>query len=91
MPSAEDPVEWDETERDWMRALDLYEKLHECPLCGLSTDLCHDQGKVDQLFAGAQVETCWITFQRERAMRKYEESGTVLAPHAQTANLIPRN
>lgn len=74
-----------------MRALDLYERLHECPLCGLSTDLCHDQGKVDSLFAGAQVETCWITFQRERAMRKYEESGMVLAPHAQTANLIPRN
>lgn len=74
-----------------MRALDLYERLHECPLCGLSTDLCHDQGKVDSLFAGAQVETCWITFQRERAMRQYEESGTVLAPHAQTANLIPRN
>lgn len=74
-----------------MRALDLYERLHECPLCGLSTDLCHDQGKVDRLFAGAQVETCWITFQRERAMRKYEESGTVLTPHAQTASLIPRN
>ena len=74
-----------------MRALDLYERLHECPLCGLSTDLCHDQDKVDRLFAGAQVETCWITFQRERAMRKYEDSGPVLSPHAQTASLIPRN
>ena len=73
-----------------MRALDLYERLHECPLCGLDTRLCHDQDKVDRLFSGAQVETCWVTFKRERAMRKYEESRTVLAPNAQTASLIPR-
>lgn len=73
-----------------MRALALYERTHECPLCGLDTSLCHDQDAVDGLFAGAEIETCWITFQRERAMRKFEESGTVLAPHAQTANLIPR-
>lgn len=74
-----------------MRALRLYERLHECPLCGLSTDICHDQDEVDRLFAAdAEIETCWVTFKRERAMRKYEESGTVLAPHAQTATLIPR-
>jgi hypothetical protein len=73
-----------------MRALRLYERLHECPLCGLSTDICHDQDKIDRLFDGAEIETCWVTFKRERAMRKYEESGTVLAPHAQTATLIPR-
>ncbi|RIY26578.1 hypothetical protein CJI51_02995, partial [Bifidobacteriaceae bacterium WP021] len=35
-------MEWDETERAWMLALDEYENTVLCPLCGMPSKFCHD-------------------------------------------------
>lgn len=82
--------EWDETERDWMRALALYEQSVKCPLCGMDIRFCHDEQAVRANFAGGQVEICFITEMRETAMRRYTESGEVKNPHSQTTKLVAR-
>ncbi|MFR1605593.1 MAG: hypothetical protein ACLSUZ_03360 [Bifidobacterium pseudocatenulatum] len=40
-PSKGDEVEWDETERNWMRSLAEYER-SLCPMCGLPRSICQD-------------------------------------------------
>lgn len=89
-PSPDDPVEWDQGERDWMMALDIYETAHKCPVCGMDTGFCHDEIAVAQTFKGAGVETCYVGQMREQAMDRYAASGTVTAPHSQTTTLKPR-
>ena len=89
-PSEGDEVEWDEIERDWMRALHAYEQSVVCPLCGLDIRFCHDEDAVRREFAGGQVEICFVTEMRETAMRRYTESGEVKNPHSQTTKLIAR-
>lgn len=90
IPSPDDPVEWDQGERDWMMALDIYETAHKCPVCGMDTGFCHDEIAVAQTFKGAGVETCYVGQMREQAMDRYAASGTVTAPHSQTTTLKPR-
>lgn len=68
-PSDDDPVEWDETERDWMLALDDWE--HElCPLCGLPRDVCEDPRAEFDL--AAEPVICWGTAHRIQAARQWE-------------------
>lgn len=85
--STDDEVEWDDTERSWMLALQAYEN-RLCPLCGMDTSICHDEEKTRALYTGVQVELCFVTQMRERAMEAYESSGSV-DTHAQTTKLIP--
>ena len=73
-----------------MLALDRYEHGLKCPLCGMDTAICHDEDRTERLFAGAQVELCFVTQLRERAMSRYEASG-VVDTQAQTTTLIPRH
>ncbi|GAA6124170.1 hypothetical protein BPY_22780 [Bifidobacterium psychraerophilum] len=84
-------MEWDETERAWMLALDTYEKAHICPVCGMDTDFCHDKQQVTALFASAQVDSCFIGEMRENAMQRFADSGIVQTPHSKTTTLIPRH
>ena len=89
-PTPEDPVEWDEYERDWMMALDTYERAHKCPVCGMDISFCHDRHAVRAAFSGAAVETCFVSEMREKAMASFQESGIVEAPNSQTTKLNPR-
>jgi hypothetical protein len=90
VPHDGDTCEWDETERGWMSALQIYENSRKCPVCGMDTDFCHDEEKVRALFAGGQVETCFVGQMREQAMQEFAKSGTVLAPNSQTTSLVPK-
>lgn len=83
-------MEWDQGERDWMMALDIYETAHKCPVCGMDLSFCHDELAVATAFKGAGVETCYVGRMRELAMNQYAESGTVEAPNSQTTKLKPR-
>lgn len=40
MVSSRPEVEWDQTEQDWMLALDAYEAEEVCPLCGWPKAVC---------------------------------------------------
>ena len=73
-----------------MRALRTYEQRVQCPLCGMDVKFCHDEDVVRGVFAGGQVEICFVTEMREKAMRRYTESGLVKNPHSQTTKLIAR-
>ena len=83
-------VEWDETERAWMLALQSYENGRKCPVCGMDITFCHDQEKVHRAFKGADVETCFVGEMREQAMRRFADSGEVKAPNSQTTKLNMR-
>ncbi|WP_302767534.1 hypothetical protein [Bifidobacterium dentium] len=74
----------------WMLALDEYESRHICPICGMDTDFCHDQEAVECVFAGADVETCFVGEMRELAMKAFADSGEVQAPNSQTTRMRPR-
>lgn len=89
-PTPDDPVEWDDVEREWMLALQAYETSVKCPRCGMPTDLCHDEERVSELFVGAGVETCFVSEMQEKALRKFSASGTVEAPESQTTKLKMR-
>lgn len=89
-PSPEDPAEWDDVERDWMLALETYERAHVCPVCGMDTRFCHDEQAVASAYSGADVETCFVGQLRERALRAYTDSGEVKAPNSQTTKLVAR-
>lgn len=73
-----------------MLALDEYESRHVCPVCGMDTDFCHDWDQVHEVFAGADVETCFVGEMRELAMTSFAKSGTVMAPNSQTTRMRPR-
>lgn len=73
-----------------MRALRMYEQRVQCPLCGMDVQFCHDEDAVRHVFAGGQVEICFVTELREKAMRRYTESGVVKNPHSQTTKLVAR-
>lgn len=87
MPTPGDSVEWDDTEREWMLALQSYENSRKCPICGMDISFCHDEQQVSAVFSGSDVETCFISAMRERALRNFAESGTVDAPNSQTTKL----
>jgi hypothetical protein len=89
-PNAQDNTEWDDTEREWMLALQTYENAHVCPVCGMDTDFCHDKALVAGVFSGAGVDTCFVGEMREKAMQRYTQSGVVQAPNSQTTRLIAR-
>lgn len=57
-PTEGDSVEWDETEREWMRSLAAYEQTL-CPLCGLPRDVC--QSPDAELKLKSDVHVCWAT------------------------------
>lgn len=83
-------MEWDQGERDWMMALDIYESSHKCPVCGMDISFCHDEHAVKTAFSDADVETCFVGEMREKAMTRFSESGIVEAPNSQTTKLKPR-
>lgn len=89
-PTEDDPVEWDEIERMWMRALNLYEATHICPLCGLDMSICHDENEFNKRYKHADVYLCFASQAREFALQKYQQSGLVEAPHSQTTKLVAR-
>lgn len=83
-------MEWDEAEREWMLALQRYENSQICPLCGMPKSICHDEETVSEMFSRGAVETCFVSAMRERAVQKFNDSGTVETPHSQTTKLVPR-
>lgn len=88
-PTDEDPIEWDETEREWMLALEEYENTALCPMCGMPITFCHDYLKVDNTFEKAKVETCFVSAMREQAMEKYLKDDRPGTTHSQTTKLVP--
>ncbi|PLS23783.1 hypothetical protein BLI708_00385 [Bifidobacterium imperatoris] len=74
-PADDDAVEWDETERMWMLALQSYEN-RICPLCGMDTRVCHDQDAFEALRLKGEVELCFAAYERNRALEEYRGSGS---------------
>lgn len=62
--------EWDATERDWMLALDDYER-SLCPLCGLPRDVCHDAGA--EFSIGSEATVCWATAHMSQAAEQWRK------------------
>ena len=89
-PTEDDHDEWDETEQAWMLALDMYERSHVCPLCGMDMAICHDEDRFHRMFQGADVYLCFAAQAREQALKRYQSSGIVDSPHSQTTRLVPR-
>lgn len=88
-PTDDDPIEWDETERSWMLALDEYENTVICPLCGMPSKFCHDYLKVNDTFERAKIETCFVSAMREQAMEKYLKDDRPGTTRSQTTKLVP--
>lgn len=62
--------EWDQTERDWMLALDDYE--HSlCPRCGMPVSVCHDELTPTRYTAEAGV--CQISLMRDIAAEDWRK------------------
>lgn len=62
--------EWDQTERDWMLALDDYE--HSlCPRCGMPVSVCHDELTPTRYTAEAGV--CQISLMRDTAAEDWRK------------------
>ena len=72
-----------------MLALEEYENTNLCPMCGMPTSFCHDYLKVDSTFAGAKVETCFVSAMREQAMEKYLKDDRPGTTRSQTTKLVP--
>lgn len=65
-------VEWDDTERDWMLALNHYRHEFLCTLCGMPKAVCRARstdGAVD-----VEFERCHITAALSAMQRKVSES-----------------
>ena len=82
--------EWDETERDWMLALDDYEHTL-CPECGMPVSVCHDELTPTHWTAEAGV--CQGTLMRSLAVDEWKrdhagENDNKLA--ASTVGIKPR-
>lgn len=69
-PTASDSVEWDEGEREWMLALDQYERTKICPICGSPRDFCGDEQKVREAFKRGDLSVCFVRDMQVRTMRK---------------------
>lgn len=82
-------MEWDETEREWIIALQTYENQHICPLCGMDRDFCHDYKKVHDVFYNAEVDTCFISEMREQALDAYYKKDGPGSKHSQLTHLNP--
>lgn len=74
-----------------MLALQAYEK-RLCPLCGMDTNICHDQQTIEHLYRQAEVELCFTTYKRNQALAAYRDSGAPdpNAAGAITTSLTPR-
>ena len=66
-----DEVEWDETERNWMRSLAEYER-SLCPLCGLPRSICQDPKA--ELTLHAETSVCWATAHMQQAMKRWTDA-----------------
>ena len=71
MPSRGDEVEWDETERNWMRSLAEYER-SLCPMCGLPRTICQDPK--GELTLHAETSVCWATAHMQQAMKRWTDA-----------------
>lgn len=57
--SSQPEPEFDELEREWMKALEHYREAITCPLCGLPKSICRAPETEDQV--GASSERCHVT------------------------------
>lgn len=71
MVSSRPEVEWDETERAWMLALDEYEA-GLCPMCGLPSELCQDPSAEGRAEAGLPIR-CHVTTARIQRQDEYAD------------------
>lgn len=68
-PTGGDRVEWDQGEREWMLALDMYERTKICPICGNTRDFCGDEQKVRKAFQGGELSVCFVRDMQVSTMR----------------------
>lgn len=69
--------EWDDTERDMMLALALWEE-QLCPVCGHPAEECQS-AEAERRFRGAPPTRCYRT---DAVLRYQEGQGTYLRPRA---------
>lgn len=74
-----------------MLALQAYEN-RVCPLCGMDTAICHDEERFEGAWARGEVELCFATHMRNKALEEYRASGSQdpAAAGAVSTRLIPR-
>lgn len=78
MVSSQPEVEWDDTERAWMLALQTWRDTELCTLCGWPKDACHDPQAEWNLEATLPIR-CHVTTkikqaQADRAGGKYDDA-----------------
>lgn len=66
-------VEWDETERAWMLALNEWREKHLCPLCGWPKEICQDPTNEGQFVA--EGYRCHVTTAIRRAQDALRNPG----------------
>lgn len=67
-------VEWDETERDWMLALDAWEASEVCPLCGWPREICQARETENLLEVPLPIR-CHVTTAIKRAQESRGAAG----------------
>lgn len=63
-------TEWDATEREWMLALDEYERTL-CPRCGRPVSICHDELAPTKY--ASEVGVCQIDLMRRIGLEEYRK------------------
>lgn len=68
--------EWDESEREWMFALEAYRNEFVCPVCGLVKELCRDQSNERKFEAG--FDRCFAATAIIREQEKVNSADAVM-------------
>ena len=63
-------TEWDATEREWILALDEYERTL-CPRCGMPVSICHDELAPTKY--ASEVGVCQIDLMRRIGLEEYRK------------------
>lgn len=74
MVTSKPEVEWDQTEQDWMLALDTWEQDELCPLCGWPKEICHARETETMLEVPAPTR-CHVTTAIKRAQDGRTQQG----------------
>lgn len=89
MVSSQPEVEWDDTERAWMLALQQWRDEELCPLCGRPKDVCQDPS-AEFAFEVPPPTRCHITTALRQAQDTYMKGPHADHPDALLWNVKPK-
>ena len=74
MVSSRPEVEWDETEQDWMLALETWERDEVCPMCGWPKEICQAR-EAETMLEVPPPTRCHVTTAVKRAQDARAQQG----------------